>query len=78
MNFNGTQTTVSGTSFAAPYIAGVFAVGCQVAAPFCTTATSAAPLYQALRDTGELNTVTDTGGVPLPAGTTSRFIWKQW
>ncbi len=78
LDFDGTQTTLNGTSFAAPYIAGIFAVACQVAAPFCDTATSAAPLYQALRNTGQIGTVTNTGGGALPAGTTSRFIWKQW
>lgn len=77
LNFDGTQVTTGGTSMAAPYISGIFAVACQAAGTFCDTATSAAPLYQALRNTGTLGTVTDTGGAALPAGTTSRFIWRQ-
>jgi hypothetical protein len=78
LDFNGSVTYKNGTSLAAPYVAGLFATVCQAAAPVCDTVTTAAPLYQALRDLGELNTVVNTGGTALPAGTTSRFIWKQW
>lgn len=49
LNFNGTQTTVSGTSFAAPYIAGIFAVGCQVAAPFCSTIIPSTKKYRPIK-----------------------------
>lgn len=77
MNQNGSSVTNSGTSFSAPYIAGLFAIACQAAGQLCNTATSAAPLYQALRDTGKLGTVTNTDGSTL-TGATSRFIWQQW
>ncbi len=78
LDYTGVPTIVPyGTSFAAPYISGIFATECQAAAPYCESVTSAAPLYQALRGTGTLNTVVATGGGPL-TGATSRFISKQW
>ena len=73
INQNGTPVAASGTSFSAPYIAGVFAIACQAAGQLCNTATTAASLYQALRNEGILNTVTNTNGTPL-TGATSRFI----
>lgn len=41
MNLNGDRGLVVGASFAAPYMAGMFAVGCQVVAPFCSSSSSA-------------------------------------
>jgi hypothetical protein len=77
MYYNGSQGTWSGTSFAAPYIAGVFAIGCQATAPFCSLSTSATgTIYDALRNTGAIGTVTNPDGSAL-TGATSRFIWKQ-
>jgi subtilisin family serine protease len=76
-NQNGSNVTASGTSFSAPYISGIFAIACQAAGQLCNTATSAAPLYQTLRNTGTLGTVTNTDGSPL-SGATSRFIRQQW
>lgn len=67
----------NGTSFSAPYIAGIFAIACQAAGTLCDTATTAASLYTDLRNTGTLGTVVNTGGTPL-TGATSRFIWQQW
>lgn len=78
INQNGSNVTTSGTSFSAPYISGVFAVACEAVETFCRDATNAAELYTALRDTGTLNTVTNTNGAPLPSNTTSRFISQQW
>lgn len=78
LNYTGVQVLSNGTSFSAPYITGLFATACQAAGTFCNTAISAAPLYQALRDTGTLNTVTNTGNGTLVTGATSRFISKQW
>lgn len=78
LNYTGVQTLSNGTSFSAPYIAGLFATACQASGTLCNTAISAAPLYQALRDTGTLNTVTNTGSSTLVTGSTSRFISKQW
>lgn len=72
---NGSPVTVNGTSFSAPYIAGVFAVACQSVVPYCSS-NDTGVLYQALRDTGILGTVTNADGTPL-TGATSRFIWKQ-
>lgn len=77
LNFNGVSVTNSGTSFSAPYIAGIFAVACQAAGTFCNTATNATTLYDALRNTGIIGTVTNTNGTPL-TGATSRFIVQQW
>ncbi|MER0217396.1 MAG: hypothetical protein DU481_14800 [Nitrosomonas sp.] len=77
LNFNGTSVLNSGTSFSAPYIAGIFAVACQAAGTLCDTATNATTLYDALRNTGVIGTVTNTDGTPL-TGATSRFIVQQW
>jgi len=77
INQNGTPVSVNGISFSAPYIAGVFAIACQAAGTLCNTASTAAPLYTALRNTGTIGTVTNTDGTPL-TGATSRFIWQQW
>jgi hypothetical protein len=77
LNSNGASVITSGTSFSAPYIAGIFAVACQAAGTYCSTAGSAAAKYTVLRDTGILNTVTNTNGTPL-TGATSRSISQQW
>lgn len=80
MNFNGIGSTGSGTSFSSPYMAGMFAVGCQVVAPFCSTASStpnAGTAYTALRNIGAIGTVFEPDGSPLPSGTTSRFISRS-
>ena len=68
---------ITGTSFSAPYISGIFAVACEAAGTLCDTVSTAAPLYEALRNTGTLGTVTDTDGSPIP-NSTSRFISQQW
>jgi hypothetical protein len=77
LNYTGVQTLVNGTSFSAPYVAGLFATACQASGTVCNTATSAAPLYQLMRDSGTLNTVTNVGGSTL-TGSTSRFLYKSW
>ncbi|MHB9119547.1 MAG: S8 family serine peptidase [Burkholderiales bacterium] len=79
MDKNGfTPSLGGGTSLAAPYIAGVFAVVCQAAGTHCDT-TPIATLYNELRGTGTLGTVKNAdGSTPLPNGSTSRFIWQQW
>jgi hypothetical protein len=77
MNQSGATVTANGTSFSAPYIAGIFAIACQAAGTLCNTAPTAASLYTALRNTGTLGTVTNTNGTPL-TGATSRFIRQQW
>ena len=74
----GTPSLFSGTSLAAPYMAGVFAVACQAAGTYCDT-TPIATLYNDLRNTGTLGTVKNAdGSTPLPNNSTSRFIWQQW
>lgn len=52
INQNGTPVTANGTSFSAPYIAGMFAIACQAAGTLCDTAPTAASLYQALKIPG--------------------------
>lgn len=77
INQSGAPVFANGTSFSAPYIAGIFAIACQAAGTLCNTAPTAASLYTALRDTGALGTVTNTNGTSL-TGATSRFVWQQW
>jgi subtilisin family serine protease len=73
INFNGLPFLSDGTSFAAPYISGVFAVGCQVLSPPCATQ-PVANLFTTLRSLGVMNSVVNPGGGALPPGTPSRFI----
>ncbi len=72
----GNRVVVNGTSISAPYISGVFAVACQAAGTLCKSGNTAS-LYNALKGTGTLGTVTNTNGTPL-TGATSRFITAQW
>jgi hypothetical protein len=76
INQFGNFVSGSGTSFSAPYIAGIFAVACQAVGAYCNT-TPTADMYTALRNTGMLGTVTNSDGTPL-TGATSRFISQQW
>jgi hypothetical protein len=76
INFDGSGWINSGTSFSAPYLAGVFAAACQVAAPFCDTMANAGAAYDALRNIGTLGTVVNSDGTALPAGV-SRFISRS-
>ena len=76
MKEDGEPISKSGTSFSAPYVAGTIAVVCQAVEPLCESK-DMAYLYDAFRDTGTLNTVTNTDGTPL-TGATSRFISQQW
>ncbi|MCP5329655.1 MAG: S8 family serine peptidase [Pseudomonadales bacterium] len=74
---NGNQSVASGTSIAAPLIAGVMAVACEASGTACNSGDTAS-LYNAFRATGTMGTVTELfGGGPV-SGSTSRFIWQQW
>ena len=75
INQNGVNAWGHGTSFSAGYISGVFAVACQAFQPACST--NIGTIYGGLRNTGVLNTVTESSGSVL-TGATSRFIWQQW
>jgi len=72
LNFNGQATVNSGTSFSAPYVAGLFAAGCQYYAPYCSS-TDVGTTYQQLRAFGTMGTVVNPDGSAL-TGATSRFI----
>lgn len=78
MDKNGLMPSVDGTSIAAPYIAGLFAMACQSAGTYCNT-TPITTVYNSMRGAGTLGTVKNPdGSPPLPNGSTSRFIWQQW
>lgn len=77
MNFNGAAIVNSGTSFAAPYISGVFAVACQAGGNYCQTMANAGAAYSVVRSVGTVGTVVNPDGTALPAGTVSRFIYRQ-
>jgi hypothetical protein len=72
LNYNGVSGTNSGTSFSAPYIAGIFAAACQYYVPYCST-NDVGSIYQALRDFGTIGTVVNPDGSAL-TGAASRFI----
>ncbi|MBC5765123.1 S8 family serine peptidase [Ramlibacter albus] len=74
MNFDGTPVLRSGTSFAAPYMAGIFAAGCQVLGTYCNTMPNSGSIFNLLKGTGTMNTVVEPNGGPLPGGSPSRFI----
>ena len=76
LGVNGGRVYDSGTSFAAPYIAGIFAAGCQTAAPMCSTMENAGVAYSALRNTVSTGTVVNSDGSTLPAGTPSRLMHR--
>lgn len=77
MNKYGTSTEYwSGTSFSAPYVAGIMAVVCSASGTDCATLDTATK-YAAFKSTGTTGTVTEPGGGTL-VGATSRFIWQQW
>ena len=73
---NGFPTSASGTSFAAPYMTGIFASACQGVYPFCESGDTFS-IYHFMRNTGTLGTVTEADGSPL-SGSPSRFIRQQW
>jgi oryzin len=77
INYNGAAWLNWGTSFAAPYMAGMFAVGCQAAGTLCDTMANAGVAYDALRNIGTLGTVVNSDGSALPGGTVSRFISRS-
>lgn len=74
MNFDGAPVSASGTSFAAPYMAGIFAAGCQVLGTYCNTMPNSGSIYNLLKGAGTMNTVVEPNGGPLPGGSPSRFI----
>lgn len=76
MGSDGTQAVNSGTSFSAPYVAGVFAVACEAAGTLCDSGDTAA-LYGALRDLSPDGVILDEDRSVM-TGTTSRFISQQW
>lgn len=76
MKEDGQPISANGTSFSAAYVAGTIAVVCQAMETLCESK-DMAYLYNAFRDTGTLNTVTNTDGTTL-TGATSRFISQQW
>lgn len=77
MTTTGGSTTNSGTSFSAPYIAGIMAVVCEAEGGTPCESGDTEDLYEQFRDTGTLDTVTESNGDTL-VGATSRFIWQQW
>lgn len=58
-------------AFAAPSMAGVFAVACQAAGTFCDTIADVGAAYQALRNIGTMDSVVNANG------TSSRFISRS-
>lgn len=76
IDVSGLWAYFSGTSFAAPYISGLFAVVCQAAAPYCDIS-SVGDIYTTVRGFGVIGTVVDSDGTPL-TNSTSRFIPQQW
>lgn len=78
LHYNGLSATGwTGTSFAAPYMSGIFAIACQAVAQYCSSpTTTTGDIYTALKNTAVLGTVTNPNGSAL-TGATSRFIWKQ-
>lgn len=78
INDKGQFVSASGTSFAAPYVAGLFAAGCQAAGMLCNTMGNAGVAYQELKDKAVKGSiVTDAGSAGLPSSTPSRFFARN-
>ena len=78
INQNGQKILADGTSFAAPYVAGLFAAGCQAGGTLCSTMVNASVAYQALKDQAVNGSiVTDAGSATLPSATPSRFFVRN-
>jgi subtilisin family serine protease len=77
LNHEGAPVTNSGTSFSAPYVAGLLASVCQAIAPNCQTAANGVG-YQGFKSAhGITGTVVEPNGSALPAGTPSRFFVRN-
>lgn len=63
----------NGTSLSAPYIAGLFASGCQASGTLCSTMANATVAYDALRAVGSPIVWAENAGY-LPGGLVGRFI----
>jgi subtilisin family serine protease len=74
---NGIPGTNTGTSFAAPYVAGLFASGCHWQGNFCSTMANPGVAYQALKNVALTGSVVNPNGGPLPAGTPSRLLVRN-
>lgn len=59
---------------AAPYVAAIFAAGCQAAGTLCSTMANAGVAYSALKNAVSTGSVVNSDGTPLPTGTASRFM----
>lgn len=77
LDYLGYTVSRNGTSFAAPYIAGLAAVACQYYGNWCSNISNSGDAYTALKSFGVMGSVVDPGGVALPGSTPSRFIWRQ-
>ena len=78
MSYTGNPVASGGTSFAAPYVAGLFAAGCHATVNFCDTIVNAGVAYQALKNNAVTGSVvTSTNSSTLPAGTASRFFVRN-
>lgn len=66
----------SGTSYAAPMLAGIAAIACEAYSPDCSTI-DVLDLYDAFKASGN-STVLKQNGDPLPTGHPDIVIWQQW
>ena len=66
----------SGTSFAAPLVAGTAAIACEAFSPDCSTV-SVPTLFGIFKAAGS-STVLEQDGTALPAGHPDIVIWQQW
>lgn len=74
---NGLPVKGSGTSFAAPYVAGLFAIGCQALGQSCQSISDAGGLYQLIKSQAVSGSVVMPGGGALPKGTPSRMLVRN-
>ena len=77
MDANGLPVTTSGTSFATPYVAGLFATGCQALGKACQSVSDAGGLYQRIKSQSVSGTVVAPDGGLLPRGTPSRMVVRN-
>jgi serine protease len=71
---DGSIWNYSGRSFSAPYVSGLFAIGCQLYPTYCTNVQTA---FDGLKAAMVYNTVVNPDRSPL-TGATSRMIYQAW
>lgn len=79
LDYLGYSVGKEGTSYSAPYIAGMFAAACEYYKNDCANLPNAGVAFESFKTAfGIMGTVVDPGGAALPGSTPSRVIWRRF